>query len=409
MACGPEASITHSLHKPQAAAQCYHCLMKQILALGILLLLLTAESAWAVNASIKQRTPFCRETKENCQPVFYLTPTDQIQIEGQTADGKWLRLKHLASGQIGWVKTGDVSIAAPSRLAPEKMLMLETPALAMISGPQGPLLLEPGRLRPVQGGEAVELTGGLSTLLPQTFRGQLSSAQELRIYGLTEVEKQRFLQEVQPALKPYPRFRSLLRVESGPQAVAWLPEGLLLVLGQGSATWGQSLFVGLDSDYLPVLLLRNAAEILTYLPEEARQGIRGESMRLLDLDADGTLIAAAYHAGARRDVLIRVKPKLKAAWEFEGMLYWPKELPFRPDAQGLNFRLWSTGEQSVLVTSTEASGAGYLGFYAGGNEVLTLQKLDQPILDGQLWQGDFWSLQKDAVTRWKPVIEETKK
>lgn len=372
-------------------------------------LLATASSALAVTASIKQRTPFCREAKEGCQPVFFLTPADGIQIEGQTGDSKWLRVKHLASGQSGWVKAEFVAIAAPSRLEPETVIKLDAPALALIDTPEGPALLDKLKLQPLPIGDSLELKG-LESLQSENLRGHLSTARELKIYGLAEVEKQKFIQEVQPALKPYPRYRSLLRLDDGPYSVVSLPDEVLLVLGKGSAAWGQSLLVGLDAQYLPVMLLRNAAEILAYVPEEARQGLRGESLRLWDLDADGTLVASAYHAGARRDVLLRVRPRINAAWEYEGLVYWPKELPFRPDAPSLKLRLWSSGEQSVLVTSISSgeNPAGYLAFFAGGNESLTMQKLQQPILDGQLWQGEFWSLQSDSVTRWKPVMDEKK-
>lgn len=393
-----------------ATGECYHgsvskepksCAYAGIAALAAILLL--AGPGLALEAKIKARTPLCREPQANCQPLFYLTPADAIQVEAQSADGKWYKLRHLASGQQGWVSAETLSLRSPNRLAAGKVRQLGSAPLALVSSPEGLALLEPARLVPDQGA-ALPLQG-LGGMDPASLRTLYTPARELLVYGLVEVDKQRFLQEVQPALKPQPRFRTLLRLNQGPCAVARLDDGTLLVLGDGNGAWGEGQLVGLDAQYLPVLLLRQSAEILGYLPESARQNLRGESVRLLDLEADGTVVLSAFNAALRRDVLIRLRPRLGTNWDFGGIYFWPKQLPFRPDAPGLRLRLWHSGDQSFLLTSSDTSGPGFLAYFAGGNEALTLQRLEQPVRDAIILNNQLWTLGQKDLTSWQPVSD----
>ncbi|MEZ0372344.1 MAG: hypothetical protein ACAI44_24860, partial [Candidatus Sericytochromatia bacterium] len=110
--------------------------------LGLLLTATASVPALALDAKIKIRTPFCREAKPGCQPSFFLTPVDAIRIEGQSSDGKWLRIRHLASGQSGWVATADIQQTTPSQLKSETVTSLAQPALALVVSPEGLQLLE---------------------------------------------------------------------------------------------------------------------------------------------------------------------------------------------------------------------------------------------------------------------------
>ncbi|HEY9839963.1 MAG TPA: hypothetical protein V6D23_05900 [Candidatus Obscuribacterales bacterium] len=390
-------------------------LIQASLALGLICLQSLNGPAFALDAKIKIRTPFCREAKAGCQPSFYLTPVDAIRIEGQSSDGKWLRIRHLASGQSGWVAAVDIQQTTPSQLKSETVTSLAQPALALVVSPEGLQLLEKDQMRPLEpegtakgtAKGAVLALKGLDQLQPDSLRVFMSDARELKVYGLVEIEKQLFLQEVQPALQPFPRFRTLLRLNSGGFAVARLPDQILLVLGAGSGSWGAAKIVGLDQGNLPVMVLREAVEIQNYMAQDIRSGLRGESMRLLDLEPDGTLVMSAYHANLRRDVLLRLQPSIGVNWDFQGQYIWPKELPFRPDALGLKLRMWHEGDQTFVLARTESTGAGYLIYYAGGSEPMTVQKLETPVLDAVLYQSQLWTLQSKSVIRWQPVVEKS--
>lgn len=369
--------------------------------------------AQAYDAKVKTRTALCREAKENCQPIFYLSPADQISIEGQSTDSKWLKIRHLASKQSGWAKTADIQMFSPSQLSASTALSLETPALALAASSQSPpalSLIDKQRFYQLESQQTLLKLKGLSELQGSFLRSLWTPEQELRIYGLSESEQQSFIQELRSANKAFPEYKTLLRLQSAkqPWAVARAAEDpLLLVLGAGQGPWGKSLLVGLDQNYLPVMLIREAAEILAFIPAEARLGLRPETLRLQDLDAQGGLIATVYHTEARREVIMRVVPRLNQPWEFTGFLYWPKEIPFRAESLGLKLRLWHQGDQNILLAETESTAPGYLAYYVGANEALTVKKLEKPLLDGIFYNNEFWSLQSDAVLHWQAVKEET--
>lgn len=366
-----------------------------------------APAAQAAEAKVKRRTAFCQEAKADCLPSFYLTPSDRIRIEGQSADGKWLHIRHLDSDQIGWVTASEIQLQSVSRLDAQVVMNLDTPALGLVAGPDGLGMLMADQLLPVQANVAVQHLRGIDSLKPESLRGFMSPTQELRVYGETEVEKEKFLQELRPQLTPIEHYRTLIRLGSGPHTAAWLPdEQLLLLMGEADGDWGNSLLAGLDAQYLPVMLVRTIIEVQGFLPAEVRIGLRGESLRLQDLEPDGTLTLSAYHSGLRRDVLIRVQPRVNRSWDFEGQYYWPKDVPFRPDAAGLRLRLWHLGEQTYLLVSTPDSGPGYLVFYAGGSEPVMVQRLSAPVLDGVMYQDQLWTLEKSTITRWQPIEEE---
>lgn len=383
--------------------------MKNRLMLGLIcsqigILLCWSPSAQALAAKVKIRTAFCQEAKTNCLASFYLTPSDRIRIEGQSADGKWLRIRHLASNQTGWVLTADIQLQPAGRLQSAKVMDLESPALALVAGRDGVALIRQDSLVPLNPRQGSQALLGLDSLQPEGLRACLMRNNQLRIYGEMQLEKERFLSELEPGMSAYPHYQTLMRLGPGPHAVAWLPEQILLLMGAGDAGWGQAILVGLDTQYLPVLMLRQTVELQNFLPVEVRSGLRIESLRLQDLEPDGTLTLSAYHSALRRDVLVRVRPHLSANWDFLGQYYWPRDLPFRPDVAGLKLRLWHAGEQTFLLVSSE--GASYLIFYAGGSEPLTQQKLETPILDAVLYRGQLWSLEKTTVTRWQPVEAE---
>lgn len=373
--------------------------------LWIVLGLLLCGPALALETRVKTRTPFCAEPQPNCQAAFYLTPADAIRIEGQSTDGKWLRIRHLVSQRLGWVAAGDIRLSTAGKLVSSRERALAQPALALVAHGDALGLIEDGQLVPLQGEIPARPLVGLDSLNRENLRA-LWFGEQLRLFGVESLENTRFYTELQPALRPHVRFHTLLRLGDGPSSAGWLAdEGLLVLMAQHDAAWGNGLLVGLDADYLPVFLIRSMLELQAFLPAELRNGLRGDSLRLVDLSVDGTLTLSAYHSGLRRSVLIRLGVKAAGDWDFRGQFYWPAQIAFKPEAAGVHLRVWQQGEQTFVAIRSDPDKQAYLAYYNGASEPVTVQALNQAIRDGVLFQGRLWTLDDQAVKHWDVVSD----
>jgi len=375
---------------------------------GLSLWGLLAGAASALEARITERTPLCAQAHKNCLGRFFLNPADRVKVLRQSTDGDWYYVEFPLNQQTGWIWAKSAELRKPERLKSEFLYPLSQAGLNLLAGTESsPAVVYPNRLSNVHG-ETLQHLPGLQPLLRQAAHRQVlqslqSPEQGLRIYGLSTTEQQLFLLEANPTHPEYPTYRTLLRLEQ-PQAfkgIAQTTQGLL-ILAEGQGPWGQSLVTGLGPDGLPYLLMHNAQEILSWVPEEIRSGLNLESLRLLSLNPDGILLASAFHLGLRKNVLLRLRADAQKFWVYDGLLYWPEQIGRSPQAEGLSVRgLGSEADFYVLIQTEQKY---FLAYYSGSHQPVAVQALATPVFDALISQDSLWTLQTDGMRRWSPLF-----
>jgi hypothetical protein len=368
-----------------------------LLALGLLGL---AKPAAALEASVSQRTPFCQQARQGCAALFYLNPGDRVQVLQQSADGKWLYVRY-RQGHTGWIEAAAATLRKPESLRSGALQPLTPGALALLpAGKELQILFADALQGP---GAARQPLVGMQGLLshPRALRPALckAAAPDLCIYGVQSEEGQAFVMQLQPTSPP--RYRTLLRLAdpAGWLGLAVKPEGLLL-LGQGEGPWGESLLLGLGPDQLPFMLLKQAQEILVWVPQEVRTGLNLESVRLAHLNPDGVLLASAFHLGLRRHVLLRLRYDARQFWVYEGLMHWPDQSAVSPREAGVSVQ--GIGFESDFYVLISAGGKTWLAYYSGSQTPLAVQALAQPPLDAQLADGRLWLLWPEGLRAYQP-------
>ncbi|MGV3523334.1 MAG: hypothetical protein ACO1RX_03880 [Candidatus Sericytochromatia bacterium] len=376
----------------------------QRVALGLALCVGGQLAAWGIEARVRARTPFCTEARDPCQAVFSLNSQDAIDAISLSPDQKWWQIRHRASGRIGWVKAADLVLRRPTGLSSDTPVTLPQEVLGLQWRGEGLGLLSANHLfgldpvfsEPLQGLEEVE-PGHLVALLT-------APNGEPEVYVRTEIEGTWFVQQILPRSTPYPQYRTLVRLNhaDSPVGVARLADGHILVLAEGSGLWGESRLVAFDAAGLPVMVIREAVEVLDYLPQALRPSLRPESLRLLALDPDGTLLMTANQPGRQQGVLLRIRPRVGVDWAFEGALAWPADLPFRNDAPHLRLQARVQADEALLIW--QQGDTTWLGYYVAGGEPVALRPLAQPVLDMVQHSGFFWLLQPRSLVRLRPLF-----
>lgn len=356
-------------------------------------------SAQALEARVSQRTPFCPQASKGCAALFYLNPGDQVVVLRQSADGKWLYVRYRQQ-HTGWIQADMASLKKPEGLRSEPLKPLPAGALALLPADDALRILFADAL---QTGTQRQPIVGLQSLLahPHALRLDLCAANtaEACIYGVQSTEDQFFVLQLNP--EDPPRYRTLLRLNepTGLQGLAVKPEGLLL-LGQAEGAWGESLLLGLGADGLPFMLLKQAQEMLVWVPQEVRTGLNLESVRLMHLNRDGVLLASAFHLGQRRHVLLRLRFAPQQFWVYEGLMHWPDQSALSPREAGVQVQgIGSEGDFYVLI---QAEGKTLLAYYSGSQEPLAVQALAQAPLDAQLAGKTLWLLNPQGLRAFKP-------
>lgn len=359
---------------------------------------------WGVEARVRTRTPFCTEARDPCQAVFSLHAQDAIDAISLSPDQKWWQIRHRASGRMGWVKAADLILRRPSGLSSDAPVALPQQVLGLQWRGDGLGLLSADHLFGLDPVFSAPLKG-LAEVQPGQLIALLTAPNgEPEVYTRTEVEGSWFVQQILPRSSPYPQYRTLVRLNQAdsPAGVSRLADGHLLVLAEGSGLWGDSRLVAFDAAGLPVMVIREAVEILDYLPQALRPSLRPESLRLLALDPDGTLLMTANQPGRQQGVLLRIRPRVGVEWAFEGALAWPTDLPFRSDAPNLRLQARVQADEALLIW--QQAGATWLGYYVAGGEPVALRPLSQPVLDLAQRDGFFWLLHPHSLVRLRPLF-----
>ncbi|MBF2052418.1 MAG: hypothetical protein IGS03_03010 [Candidatus Sericytochromatia bacterium] len=367
--------------------------------LGLALALSLGGPAQALDARLKQRTPFCQQAAKGCAALFYLSPGDQVQVLRQSADSKWLYVRY-RNQHTGWIQSDTANLKKPEGLRADPLKPLPAGALALLpAGDELRILFADA----VQTGTRRQPVVGLHSLLthPQALHLDrcAGNAADVCVYGVQTTEEQSFVLQLTPDNPPHYRTLLRLRQPEGLQGLAVKAAGLLL-LGEAEGVWGESLLLGLGADGLPFLLLKQAQEALVWVPQDVRSGLNLESVRLMHLNRDGVLLASAFHLGQRRHVLLRLRFDPERFWVYEGLMRWPDAVALSPREAGVQVQgLGAEGDFYVLIA---AEGKTWLAYYSGSQEPLAVQTLAQRPLDAQLAGKTLWLLHPEGLRAFKP-------
>lgn len=363
--------------------------------------------SWALEGQVTERAAFCLTAEKKCSPIFYLNPSDSLKILRQSLDEEWYFVRYTKTQQEGWVSAQFVKLRLPEKLKSEQVAI--PPDVQALHVQKEQLqLISLTHITPLGSEQAVQKLTGLKPFLPASQSPWVALASEksdLMVLGVTETEQSRFVQVIKPGLTPYPEYNTLVGIENIQdfKGAALSKNEELIILAKGTSPWGINCLSVLDAQFIPLFLFPEDRTLLSYLPQDLINVIRPESFKLLSLDQEGVLLATAYHSHKRQKVLVILHYDLKEVWIYEGLYHWPEDIPLKPETPNLKVRALKQGEHFFLLLDSDDDTPGFLAFYAGKSDPVTVQPFKEKLTDAVFFKDELWTLHKNHLLHWSPV------
>lgn len=379
--------------------------------------------AWGIEAEIQKRTPLCRDIQERCVPIFHLNRQDKVRVQRQSDDGKWFQIRVLFNQSVGWVKSEDLKLLRPQRLDKKRVRRFSEPPLFGVEGPLPELGFQ-NHLEQLRADTPTQRWG--SRFFPESFEPLIARRHgvDLHVLGLEKQEQALFLMRVQisPGAQ-YPHYEVILRLKDRAafQGVAPLEGGGLLVAGEAEGPWGASQLLLLDAQFEPLQIIKKPEGMLRFLPAELNGALLKQRMRWLGVLPEGEVLLGAYHLGRRKEVVLRFQLR-GAQWQYHSAVNWPQDLEMKLFDAHLRLKMAVNGESLYLLTRSLGKDAAdrdavdkdepgqeksFLSYYAGNNDALFTQAVEEEILRIFWFEEQLWSLSPGALNRWEPVFTES--